>query len=115
MLNTLSRILPLRVLTLEARLKGVAGYTGSGLFRYVAWSSGHVTYDVDLRGVAGLRAVVIARGENVAPLAVKDGKAAKTFDSRRGDPAPALAAGDMIEIRQNGDVILQGVLKSERD
>lgn len=111
MLNTLSRILPLRVLTLEARLKGVAGYTGSGVFRYVAWSSGHVTYDIDLRGIAGLHAGIIARGVSLAPLAVKDGKAAKAFDSRRGDPAPALAAGDTIEIRQNGHAILAGVLK----
>lgn len=110
MLEPLKRILIGKTLTLEAKLKGVAGFTGSGVFCYDAWSDGHVTFDADLKGVAGLKAEIWARGRMIGPLTVRDGKVYGEFDSRSGAVAPVLAAGDIVEIRQNGDVILQGGL-----
>lgn len=114
MLDELKRALFRKALALETRLSGVSGHTGTGRFRYAAWSDGHVTYEADLKGIAGLKANIWAHGRLVAPLAVKDGKAAQKFDSREGAAAPALAEGDLVEIRQNGDVILQGELVLER-
>ncbi len=110
MLRTLNQILPFGAFSLEAKLKGVAGYTGGGLFRYRTWPSGDVAYEADLRGLAGLRAELHVHGERMALLACRDGKASGQFDSRRGDPAIALAAGDIVEIRQHGCLILRGAL-----
>ena len=113
MFDTLSRLLPLTVERSEARLKGVAGFTGTGQIRYAAWSAGHVTIDADLRGVAGLRAELHARGDRLANLSCNNGVISAQFDSRKGGPAIALAAGDRIEILQNGQVILRGVLRAQ--
>jgi hypothetical protein len=113
-LDELKRALSGKALALETRLSGVSGHTGTGRFRYAAWSDGHVAYEADLKGIAGLKANIWAHGRLLASLAVKDGKAVGKFDSRAGDAAPALAEGDLVEIRQNGDVILQGELIAER-
>ncbi len=112
MLETLKSILPFGARRLEARLKGVAGFTGSGAFRYSLSQGGSVNYETELKGVAGLRCELFAEGEFVATLSCKDGKVNAKFDSRLDDPAIRLDADDLIEIRQNGDVILTGALKT---
>lgn len=111
MLTAIKSILPWRKRKLASRLEGVAGFTGSGQFRYVASRAGSTNYETELRGVAGLRAELFANGEFVAALDCRDGKASAAFDSRLGDPAIRLSADDVIEIRQNGCPVLKGVLK----
>ncbi len=97
----------------EARMKGVAGFTGSGVVRYALSAAGSANYETRLRGVAGLRCELFVAGEFVATLACAGGKVASKFDSRLGDPAIQLADGDAVEIRQNGGAILQGVLAAK--
>lgn len=97
----------------EARLKGVAGFTGSGVIRYALSAAGSTNYETRLRGVAGLRCELFVGGEYVATLPCENGKVASKFDSRLGDPAIQLGEGDAVEIRQNGAVILQGALAAK--
>lgn len=110
MLDILLRLLPKPARRLEAQLAGVAGHTGSGWFRYACSPNGSADYEAKLKGVAGLRCELCAQGEFVATLACRDGKVAAKFNSRLGDPAIRLDAGDVIEIRQNGVAILTGEL-----
>ncbi len=112
MLDALKRLLPKRTLRLESTLDGVLGFTGAGVFRYARSSAGSADYGIDAKGVAGLHCELFAQGEFVATLDCMDGKVAAKFDSRLGDPAIGLEAGDLIEIRQNGHAILKGVLKA---
>lgn len=114
MLDALKRLSPRRTLRLQTKLAGVSGFTGAGLFRYALSPAGSADYEAELKGAAGLRCELFAGGEFVATLPCKDGKVAAKFDSRLGDPAIRLEAGGVIEIRQNGDVVLKGVLQSER-
>ncbi len=112
MLDILLRFLPKPARRLEARLASVAGHTGSGWFRYACSPAGSTDYETELKGVAGLACELFAQGEFVAALACDDGKVSAKFDSRLGDPAIRLDAGDSVEIRQNGHAILKGVLKA---
>lgn len=99
-----------RLTALEADLKGVSGYTGRGEIEYSARKNGAARMDVELRGVAGQSADVYADGTLVKTVALHNGTTNQTFDSTRGDDVPALNEGAHIEIRQNGDVILEGRL-----
>lgn len=110
MLDILMRLLPKPARRLEARLSGVAGFTGSGWFRYARSPAGSANYETELKGVAGLACELIVQGEFVGALACNDGAVSAKFDSRLGDPAIRLEAGDVVEIRQNGQEILAGVL-----
>lgn len=112
MLEILLRLLPKRTQRLEARLSGVAGHTGSGRFRYACSPAGSADYETEIKGVAGLRCELFAQGEFIAALACDDGKVSAKFDSRLGDPAIRLAAGGIVEIRQNGRPVLSGALKA---
>ncbi len=100
---------------LLAKLKGVAGFTGSGSFRYALSPAGSSNYEATLTGVAGLRCELFVEGEFIAQLSCRDGKVSARFDSRLGEPAIRLKKGDLVEIRQNGDVILEGALMSPGD
>lgn len=108
MLNVFARLVPHRLERFEARLKGVAGFTGSGRFRYSIWSNGHVDYEAELKGLAGVRAEIFVRGMALVSVQCDEGEAFGLFDSRRGAPRLAIAEGDEIEIRQNGAVVLRG-------
>lgn len=114
MLDALKSLLTKPTLRLEALLDGVAGFTGVGHFRYALSPAGSADYETELKGVAGLRCELFAEGEFVATLACHDGKVAAKFNSRLGDPAIKLDAGDMIEIRQNGVAILTGTLHAAK-
>lgn len=95
----------------EASLKGVAGFTGAGDVRFSAWHDGHVTLTAELRGVAGVKAELWARGLLVAPLAGDKGIFTVRLNSNAGWVPVALAPGDAVEIRQNSAVILTGMLQ----
>ena len=110
MLDQLKRLSPKKTTRLESKLSGVAGFTGAGSFRYALSPAGSADYEIELKGVAGLRCELFAQGEFVAMLDCRDGKVAAKFDSRLGDPAIRLKNADIIEIRQNGDAVLRGAL-----
>lgn len=114
MLHALKRLLPKQPVRLEAKLDGVSGFTGAGLFRYALSPAGSADYETELKGVAGLHCELFAEGEFVATLACQDGKVAAKFNSRLGDPEIRLEAGALIEIRQNGEAILNGELHEPR-
>jgi hypothetical protein len=109
MLQNLMRILPPASGVLTVRLAGVDGFTGRGSVRYAANDHAFVL-TVTLSGVAGRKAEVFANGRSVADVAVTNGRANATFSSSRGDKLPELCDGARIEIRQNGDVVLDGAL-----
>lgn len=108
MLAGLSRLAALRAAKLGAALKGVAGFTGAGTVRYTEWPDGRRKIEADLSGVAGLKAEIVAKGAPLGALDCRDGAAQGRLETGRGAPIPALGAGDLIEIRQNGVAILRG-------
>lgn len=110
MLDALKHLLPRKATLLEARLNGVSGFTGAGTFRYALSPGGSCNYEIELRGVAGLRCELFAQGEFVATLDCRDGRVSAKFDSRLDDPGIYLSKDDTVEIRQNGDAILGGRL-----
>ena len=111
MLARLSRLTATRTIRLGADLKGVAGFTGAGVVRYTEWSDGRRRIEAGLSGVAGLRAEIVVKGAPVGVLPCHEGVVAGRLETSRGAPIPALAAGDGVEIRQNGAAILKGALK----
>ncbi|MEZ5895087.1 MAG: hypothetical protein R3C51_01685 [Parvularculaceae bacterium] len=95
---------------LKATLSGVAGHTGSGAFDYVHYANGYAQFDVALSGVAGTRASLFLEGVELAEIAIDDGKAIFTGDTRKSGVSVIALPGDTVEIRQHGDVILRGDL-----
>ncbi|MEZ5894622.1 MAG: hypothetical protein R3C58_15930 [Parvularculaceae bacterium] len=95
---------------LVAPLAGVNGFTGRGAIGYAGRNGRSKRMRVFMRGVAGRNADIFADGALAASTKVKNGRVWAHFASERGDPVPALEEGAVIEIRQNGDVILSGVL-----
>ncbi|WP_133162151.1 hypothetical protein [Hyphococcus luteus] len=109
MLQSILRMLPPLRGALAVKLTGVSGFTGHGSVHYAAMEQGGVL-TVSLSGVAGRRADIFADGERAASIAITNGRASATFSSTKGDKLPALADGAHIDIRQNGDIVLSGVL-----
>ena len=95
--------------SLGVKLIGVNGFTGRGFVRYATMDDGGVLW-VTLVGVAGQRAEIFADQERAAKVSITNGRASAIFSSSRGDKLPSLAEGAHIDIRQNGDIILSGVL-----
>jgi len=113
MLKLFARILPGGGAGLETKLDGVAGFTGGGDFTYSTRRGGHRAYKIELRGIAGKAADLYVSGIKITSIELTDGRAARKFDTKRGDPTPRLSADDLIEIRQNGSIILTGVLTAQ--
>jgi len=111
MLNAVRALAIFRHRRLEAKLKGVAGFTGSGVMRYVARPPARVRYEIDLKGVAGLKAELWMRGARICEFPIDNGRASVDIRSGQGAPAIAASAGETVSIRQNGDVILSGRLE----
>lgn len=109
MIQTLLRMLPQARGALSVRLTGINGFTGRGSVRYAENDNGGML-TITLTGVAGRSAEVFAHGESAGSIAIINGRASATFSSAKGDKLPALKEGAEIDIRQNGEVVLQGVL-----
>lgn len=107
----LSQLTALGAVRLAASLKGVAGFTGSGLVRYVETATWRRRIDAELSGLAGLKAELVLNGAPFCTLDCRDGLAKSKYDSAEGAGIPALCAGDVVEIRQNGAAILRGELQ----
>lgn len=109
MIQNLLRMLPPARGALAVKLRGINGFTGRGSVRYAANDNGGMM-TITLNGVAGRSAEIFARGELAGSVAIINGRASAIFSSTKGDKLPALEEGAEIDIRQNGDVVLSGVL-----
>ena len=109
MIQNLLRMLPPLRGALTVKLTGINGFTGRGSVRYAANDNGGML-TITLNGVAGRSAEIFTQGELAGSVAIINGRANATFSSARGDKLPALQEGAEIDIRQNGDVVLSGVL-----
>ena len=98
---------------LEAKLQGVNGFTGRGEIEYTVWKNGVKVMEVELRGVAGRSADVMIDGARINTVSLDKGAADETFDTSNGVAVPTLQPGAKVEIWQNGQAILEGVLKSD--
>ena len=110
MLEALLNLLPPMRADLTAKLVGVNGFTGDGEVEFISRRNGVRSLEVALRGVAGREALVYADDAPTARLTFDNGRASQTFATDRGDDIPRLYYGASIEIRQNGEAILKGVL-----
>jgi len=110
MLRTLFNALPVVRGAYSARLAGVNGFTGRGAIGYDSNASGDRKLFVDVYGVAGRGVDVVIDDAPVQTISIIKGRGGATFVSRKGDIVPDLKEGSRIDIVQNGDVILSGVL-----
>lgn len=110
MFKALLNVLPRKEADLEAKLTGVNGYTGRGEIEFTAWKGGARVLEVELRGVAGRSADIHINDAFVMTVNFDNGRLDKTFSTRNGDTVPELAEGAQIVIRQNDEIILEGVL-----
>ncbi len=110
MFETILKALPRKSADLEAKLHGVNGFTGRGEIEFVAWKSGAKEMEVELRGVAGRNAEIYADDAHVMTVSFDNGRLDQTFTTRKGDVLPDLIEGTRVDVRQNNEVILEGVL-----
>lgn len=110
MFDWLAGLAPFAGGAMGAPLAGVNGFTGGGRIRYAACGANRRRLRIDLKGVAGRVAEIHVDGVLAGRMRVKDGRSCATFASTRGDAIPPLGEGARIEIRQNGETILAGVL-----
>lgn len=96
-------------IALEARLRGVDGFTGRGAIEFRRFKGGSKKLAVALRGIAGCEAEIFADGKRIDTVVFDNGRAAYRCECVGGSLLPDLAEGAQIEIRQNGRAILQGV------
>ncbi len=109
MIEMLTRALPVSWRPLSARLSGVNGFTGRGTAAF-QYGGGAKKLSIEIQGVAGREAQVVVNDEPAATVTIAKGRASATFASKRGDILPDIGDGARIEIRQNGETILSGVL-----
>lgn len=110
MLQSLLKILPPARGALAVKLTGVSGFTGRGSVRFSPDGQGGGALLVMLNGLAGRSADIFADGAFAANIAITNGRANAIFSSSKGDKLPAIEDGAQIDIHQNGDVVLSGVL-----
>lgn len=110
MLHKLAKALPLRRVILKAPLSGVNGFTGRGDIRFTARQGGRKIIVVSLRGVGGRKAEIFANDDPIANVKIQNGRARARIKLPDNDVTSSLTEGASIEIRQNNDLILGGVL-----
>ncbi len=86
------------------------GFTGRGAVRYLVNKRGAKKLSVQLHGLAGRKAEIIADDTPTATVTIKNGRGDAVFASGKGHTLPDMHGGARIDIHQNGDVILSGVL-----
>lgn len=110
MLNVLTRLFSVKTADLETKLRGVDGFTGYGEIEFAAYSSGARCLEIEVRGAAGVSADIYVNGAMVGAVSLKNGRADEFLDTRHGHPVPFVNEGDAVEIRQNGQTVLEGVM-----
>ena len=99
---------PLGKSVLSTNLRGIAGYTGTGSIRYVRHSNGERILKISLCGIGGKIVDICDQKANTLSINVVGGSAKAQLNSRKGTDIPEFESGDIIEIRQNSDIILSG-------
>lgn len=112
MINSLLKTLPFVRANLQASLQGVNGYTGAGDIQFAASKNGARFMRVGVRGVAGRTADLYVGEALAATIDLDNGRGRKKINSRKGDDLPVFCEGARVEVRQNGQAILEGVLKA---
>ncbi len=110
MFGGLARLFAMKTTELEAKLTGVAGFTGHGEVEIEHWSNGDIVLEVELRGVAGAGASVFVADQLAAEAPLENGRADMRVSARRDGLNIAADVGDSVEVRQHGVAILRGVL-----
>jgi len=110
MLDTILNSLSRKLTSLETKLRGVSGFTGRGEIAFTAHKSGVKRMEVKLRGVAGRSAEVFIDDVFLTNIDLDNGRVAHTLTTHKGDTIPDLTEGARVDVRQNGEIILEGVL-----
>lgn len=110
MLNAMTRVFPLKTAEYTARLMGQAGFTGRGVLFLAFMSHGGVEASIDLRGIAGTKAELWIAGRHVIDIPLKNGRALMRFSHKKLLRDLTATEGDIVDVHQNGDVILRGSL-----
>ena len=95
---------------LARHLVGVNGFTGRGAVGYSVNKNGAKKLSVQLHGLAGREAELFVDNLPAVNVAITNGHASMTFASDSGDTLPDCAEGAQIDVRQNDEIILSGVL-----
>lgn len=98
-----------KTVELEAKLVAGAG-PARGEFEFAAWSNGERVCEIELEGLAPGATEIRVDGALLRAISTTGAKVGLTLSTRRGDHVPELAAGGRVEIRQNGALVLEGVL-----
>jgi hypothetical protein len=102
----------------EARLTPSAGSTigGRGKAERERFQAGGEELELRLYELAlpdGAKLEVFLRDGSIGHATVDGGRAALLLDNKSGAPVPRVEAGDVIEVRHVGEVILRGVFKED--
>lgn len=97
---------------LEAKLTAPAG-AAKGEFEFSSWSNGERACEIELEGLVPGATEIRVDGALLRALSTTGAKTDLTVATRRGDHVPQYGEGSRVEIRQNGVVVLEGVLVAE--
>lgn len=104
----------------EARLRpepGVAAADGAwGAAEREAYDDGSAEFEASVRDVKlpdGAAVEFLVEGVALGMAAVERGRGRLEFDSRSGDDVPPVAAGQRIEVRHDGVVLLSGEFRHD--
>lgn len=101
-----------KTVELEAKLAAAAG-AAFGEFEFVAWSNGERVCEIELEGLAPGATEIRVAGALLRAISTTGAKVDLVLSTRRGDNIPDLGAGGRVEIRQNGALVLEGVLNAD--
>lgn len=109
----LDKLFAKKTVDLEAKLAPPAGGAGKGELEYSAYSNGNSNCEIEIEGLAGASADVHVNGQKRWTVSLADGRCDKTFSSKQGDSMAPIAAGDRIDIVQNGATVLSGAARKD--
>ena len=110
MLETFFKALPLPVRQFSADLQGVNGHTGRGRIKFSTLSNGKGRLRISLKGIAGKRAEFVPGDGNPITVKLADGAAKLSLTLQNDNFLLGTDNNAAVEIRQNGETILSGVL-----
>lgn len=104
----------------EARLRPEPGVAAaedaSGAAEREAYDDGSAEFEASVRDVKlpdGAAVEFLVEGVSLGTAAVERGRGRLEFDSRSGDDVPPVAAGQRIEVRHDGIVLLSGEFRRD--
>ncbi|NNE41269.1 MAG: hypothetical protein HKN14_10175 [Marinicaulis sp.] len=110
MFEALFKTLPLPVRHFSADLQGVNGHTGRGRIKFSTLSNGRGRLRISLKGIAGKRAEFVPGDGDPITVKLADGGARLNVTLQNENFLFGTGENTAVEIRQNGETILSGVL-----